>query len=137
MSFCEILKFGKSIQSHIYHFGKDKKSHTYQQLISSKDCLDKCSKGCFSFLDTANTKHQLRIKESLYITCLKPILNKKNINTSHQFLSNFIFFCSFSLLCLRLIWFYRLSNLFDSYFQLFLYLIITLLKQLCKRFSFY
>ena len=46
------------------HFGKDKKSHVYQDLMSSKDCLDKCSKDCFSVLDTANTKHQLRIKET-------------------------------------------------------------------------
>ena len=50
------------------HFGKNKKSHIYQYLMSSKHCLDKCSKDCFSVLDTANTKHQLRIKESLYIT---------------------------------------------------------------------
>ena len=49
------------------HFGKDKKSHIYQHLMSSKDCLDKCSKDCFSVLDTANTKHQLRLEESLYI----------------------------------------------------------------------
>ena len=57
------------------HFGKDKKSHIYQPLMSSKDCLDKCVKDCFSILDTANIKHQLRKKESLYITWLKPILN--------------------------------------------------------------
>ena len=30
------------------HFGKNKKSHMYQHLMSSKDCLDKCSKDCFS-----------------------------------------------------------------------------------------
>ena len=36
------------------HFGKDKKSHIYQHLISSKDCLDKCSNDCFSIYD----KHQ-------------------------------------------------------------------------------
>ena len=59
------------------HFGKDKKSHIYQDLMSSKDCLHKCAKDCFSVLDTTNTKHQLRIKESLYITWLKPILNKQ------------------------------------------------------------
>ena len=59
------------------HFSKDKKSHIYQQLMSSKDCLDKCSKDYFSFLDTASTKHRLRIKESPYITWLKPILNKQ------------------------------------------------------------
>ena len=44
------------------HFGKDKKSHIYQHLMSSKDCLGKCSTDCFSVLHTANTKHQLRIK---------------------------------------------------------------------------
>ena len=59
------------------HFGKDKKSHIYQHLMSSTDCLDKCSKDWFSVSDTANTKHQLRIKESHYITWLKPILNKQ------------------------------------------------------------
>ena len=63
----------------VEHFGKDKKSHKYQHLISSNDCLDKCSKDCFSVLHTANTKHQLRIKESLYITWLKPILNSFKI----------------------------------------------------------
>ena len=31
------------------HFGKDKKSHIYQHLMSSKDCLDKCSKVFFFF----------------------------------------------------------------------------------------
>ena len=37
------------------HFGKDKKSHIYQHLMSFKDFLDKCSKDCFSVLDTADT----------------------------------------------------------------------------------
>ena len=50
------------------HFGKDKTSHIYQNLTSFKDCVDKCSKDCFSVLDTTNTKHQLRIKGSLYKT---------------------------------------------------------------------
>ena len=59
------------------HFDKNKKSHIYQHLMSFQYCLDKCSKDCFSVLDTANAKHQLRIKESLYITLLKPILNKQ------------------------------------------------------------
>ena len=59
------------------HFGKDKKSHINQHLMSSKDCLDKCSKDCFTVLDTGNTKDQLRIKQSPYITWLKPILNKQ------------------------------------------------------------
>ena len=59
------------------HFGKDKKSPIFQHLMTSKDCLDICSKDYFSVLDTANTKHQLKTKESLYITWLKHILNKQ------------------------------------------------------------
>ena len=59
------------------HFVKDKKPHIYQDLMPSKDCLDKCSKDPFSVVDTLNTKHQLQIKESLYITWLKPSLNKQ------------------------------------------------------------
>ena len=57
------------------HFGKDKKSDIYQQLMSSADCLNVCSRDCFSILDTARTKHQLRIKESLFISWLKPTLS--------------------------------------------------------------
>ena len=44
--------------------------------MSSADCLNDCSRDCFSILDTARTKHQLRIKESLLISWLKPTLNK-------------------------------------------------------------
>ena len=77
------------------HSGEDKKSHISQHIMSSKDCLDKCSKDCFSVLDTANTKHQSRIKESLYITWLKPILNKPK---EYQYITfsfvRFLFFVS-------------------------------------------
>ena len=69
-------------------FSKGKKSHIYQDLMSSTDCLDKFSKDCFSVLDTANTKHQLRIKESLYITWLKPILNKQK---QYQYITSLSF----------------------------------------------
>ena len=37
-------------------FGKNKKSHIYQQLMSSTDCLNGCSRDCFSILDTARKK---------------------------------------------------------------------------------
>ena len=59
------------------HFGKDKNSHIYQHLMSSSDCLNACSRDCFTILDTARTKHQLRIKKSLFISWLKPTLNKQ------------------------------------------------------------
>ena len=48
------------------HFGKDKKSHIYQHLMSSADCLHACSRDCFFILDTARTKQQLLINESLF-----------------------------------------------------------------------
>ena len=70
------------------YFGKDNKSHIYQHLMPSKDCLDKCFKDFFSVLDTTNTKHQLRIKESLYITWLKPILNKQK---QYQYITSLSF----------------------------------------------
>ena len=59
------------------HFGKDKESHIYQHLMLSSDCLNACTRYCFTILDTARTKHQLCIKESLFISWLKPTLNKR------------------------------------------------------------
>ena len=50
------------------HFGKDKTSYIYQHLMSSSDCVNTCSFGCFTISDTARTKHQLRIKEILFIS---------------------------------------------------------------------
>ena len=63
------------------HFGKDKKSQIYQHLMSSSDCLNACSRDCFTILDTARTKRQLHIKESFFVSWLKPTLNKQK---SHQ-----------------------------------------------------
>ena len=92
----------RHLATRIYeHFRKDKKSFIYQQLMAFNEFLDRFSKDCFSVLDAANTKHQIRIKESLYITWLEPILNKGSVNTLHHGLSQFIFFCYFSLLCPR------------------------------------
>ena len=44
--------------------------------MSSTDCLNVCSRDCFSIVDTATINHDLRIKESLFISWLKPNLNK-------------------------------------------------------------
>ena len=52
--------------------GKDKRSHIYQDFMSSADCLNACSRDCFSIVDNATIKHDLRIKESLFISWLKP-----------------------------------------------------------------
>ena len=51
--------------------------------MSTVDCLNACSCDFFSILDTAKTIHQLRIKENLFISCLKPTLNKQK---SHQYI---------------------------------------------------
>ena len=48
-----------------------------------KDCLNAFSHDWFSILDTARAKLQLPIKESLFINCLKPTLNKP---TSRQYI---------------------------------------------------
>ena len=64
------------------HFAKDKKLHI-PQLMSSSDCLSACSRDCFTILDTVRTKHQLCIKESLFISWLKQTLNKQK---SHQYI---------------------------------------------------
>ena len=60
-----------------------KNSHIYQHLMSSSDCLNACSRDCFTIVDTARTKVQLRIKESFFISWLKPNLNKQK---SHQYI---------------------------------------------------
>ena len=55
----------------------DKKSHIYQHLSSNQSCFNCCIDDCFSILDYASTKYQLKIKEALYIKWLDPILNKQ------------------------------------------------------------
>ena len=75
------------------HFGKDKKLHLYQHLMLSGDCLNAYSRDCFSILYTARTKHQLRIKEKLFISWLKPTSNQQKLHQCN--ISMFIW----SLLC--------------------------------------
>ena len=59
------------------HFKTDKKSHIYKHLFSNENCFNSCTNECFSILDYASTKYQLKIKEALYIKWLDPILNKQ------------------------------------------------------------
>ena len=55
----------------------DKKSHIYQHLSSGQNFFNCCTDDCFSVLDYASTKYQLKIKEALYIKWLDLILNKQ------------------------------------------------------------
>ena len=59
------------------HYNTDKKSHVYKHLKASLECQRACNEDCFSVLDRASTKHQLRIKEGMYIGWEQPTLNKK------------------------------------------------------------
>ena len=59
------------------HFFKDKNSHIYKHLATSPVCKEQCTADCFSVIDHAHTKHQLRIKEGLYIKWHSPVLNKQ------------------------------------------------------------
>ena len=58
------------------HF-KDQNSHIYKHLIDSPRCKEMCNLECFSVLDYASTKYQLRLKEGLHIKWEKPILNRQ------------------------------------------------------------
>ena len=57
-------------------------SHVFKHLQSSESCRISCSADCFTVLDSATTKFQVKLKESMYIKWEKPDLNQqvKHIN---------------------------------------------------------
>ena len=60
----------------------------------SADCLNACSRDWISILDTATTKHQLCVKENLFISWLKPTnkhTNKTHTNASFLYPFDFSF----------------------------------------------
>ena len=60
----------------VQHF-KDKNSHIFKHLNAAPECKEQCTSDCFTILDHARTKFQLRIKEGLYIKWESPELNKQ------------------------------------------------------------
>ena len=62
------------------HLLSDKSSHVYRYLQSSSDCDTEC----FTILDSAASKFQIKIKEALQIKWENPPLNKQ---LRHQDLS--------------------------------------------------
>jgi hypothetical protein len=58
------------------HF-KNKTSHIFRHLQEFPNCKEVCDEKSFSVLDSGTTKHQLRIKEGLYIKWENPTLNKQ------------------------------------------------------------
>ena len=55
----------------------DKNSHVFKHLNASEACKNAYNNNCFFVLDHADTKHQLRIKEGMYIKWEQPVLNKQ------------------------------------------------------------
>ena len=49
------------------HLLSDKFSHVYRHLQSSRACHDSCATECFTILDSAASKFQIKIKEALHI----------------------------------------------------------------------
>ena len=77
---CYIGETTRHIATRIHeHLNTDKTSQVYKHLHShsSIDCKSKCNSDCFTLLDSASTRYQLKIKESMHIEWEKPSLNKQ------------------------------------------------------------
>ena len=74
---CYVGETARHLPTRIQEHLTDKKWHIYQHLSSNQNCFNCCTDDCFSILDYASTKYQLKIKEALYIKWLDPILNKQ------------------------------------------------------------
>ena len=61
------------------HIKKDNKFHIFKHLHSTATCFDSCNSVYFKVIDKANSKFDLKIKESLHINWRKPNLNAQQI----------------------------------------------------------
>ena len=62
---CYVGETARYIPSRIKeHVKTHKMSHIYQHLSSNENCINSCTDECFSILDYASTKYQLKIKEA-------------------------------------------------------------------------
>ena len=59
------------------HLQRDKSSHVFKHLNNNPVCKQSCNSQCFTVIDSAPTKFQLKIKEGLHIHWEKPSLNKQ------------------------------------------------------------
>ena len=63
---CYMVKTARYLPTRIKeHLKTDKKSHIYQHLSSNENCINGCTDHCFSILDYASTKYQLKGEEIL------------------------------------------------------------------------
>ena len=85
------------------HLLSDRSLHVYRHLQSSWACHDSCTctTECFTILDSAALKFQIKIKEALHIKWENPILNQqlKHLDLSLSFLLRFSYcplsYCSY------------------------------------------
>ena len=66
-------------------------SHIYKHLHAKEECFNSYNDSCFSILDTASTKFQLRLKEGMYIGWENPDLNKQVTHVSTTLSYNYLF----------------------------------------------
>ena len=64
------------------HLFSDRSSNIFRHLQSSESCWTSCTPDCFQILDSAATKYQVKLKQSMFIKWEKPVLNQqvKHIN---------------------------------------------------------
>ena len=73
-----IVKTTRHICAHVReHLLSDKSSHVYRHLQSSRACHDSCTAECFTILDSAVSKFQIKIKEAMHIKWENPTLNQQ------------------------------------------------------------
>ena len=73
------LHFKTRIEEHIK---KDRKSHIFKHLHSTRTCFDSYNSLSFKIIDRANSKFDLKFKEALYINCKKTNLNAQQNHLS-------------------------------------------------------
>ena len=65
------------------HIKKDNKSHIFKHLHSTTACFDSYNSLSFKIIDKANSKIDLKIKETLHINWIKPNLNAQQNHLAH------------------------------------------------------
>ena len=93
MKFFQVYKFTCALCSSSYigkmcrhfktrieeHIIKDNKSYIFKHLHPTATCFDSYNSLCFKIIDKANSKFDLKIKETLHINWRKPNLNASKI----------------------------------------------------------
>ena len=64
------------------HLVTDKKSYIFKHLLENSACKNVCDENCFAIINSASSSSRLKLKEALFITWLKPNLNKQKEHVS-------------------------------------------------------